>query len=51
MKRLIATIGLVALTAALAACTGPGSSGLVPQGTQSQARHASDAGSPGAVGG
>jgi len=42
MKRIPAYLGLVALTAGLAACTGgPNSANLVPQ---TQARHAADAG-------
>ena len=42
MKRIPAYLGFVALTAAMAACTGgPNSANLVPQ---TQARHAADAG-------
>jgi hypothetical protein len=46
MQRITAHIGLVILTAALAACTGnsTGSANFIPQ---SQARHTTDAGAPG----
>jgi len=50
MKRIVARIGLVALTAALAACTGAptGSASFLPQNqTQAQARHAQDVGGGG----
>jgi hypothetical protein len=50
MKRIVARIGLVALTAALAACTGAptGSASFLPQNQgQAQARHAFDVGGGG----
>lgn len=53
MKRIVARIGLVALTAALTACTGgpTGSASFVPQNpSQAQSRHPSDIGGGGPVG-
>jgi hypothetical protein len=47
MKRIAASIGLAILTATLAACTGNSNgANFIPQ-TQSQARHAQDAGAGG----